>query len=132
MFATGFFVIHDTCAGGQHDVAKMEEFKLKKIYELFHRNLPELTGWEQSVSPFLDVEDWNIEAGTDDTGLVKSAGEIDDDLSCTMIVNNFEFTDVAVLHHNCEELNDDLRVGADEDLTLASFFGIVDAFQGIC
>lgn len=95
-------------------------------------NSPELTGWQQCVCPFLDVEDGHIEAGADDTSFVESSGEIDNDLSGAVIINNFELSDVAVLHHDCEEFNDDLRVGADEDLTFASFLGIVDAFQSIC
>lgn len=34
-----------------------------------------------------------------------------------MIIDNFEFTNVAVLHHDLEELDDDLRGGSDENLS---------------
>lgn len=36
-----------------------------------------------------------------------------------------------VLLHHAEELDNDLRAGADEDLALSRFLGIVDAVQGI-
>lgn len=36
-----------------------------------------------------------------------------------------------VLLHGLEELDDDLGAGADQDLTLASLLGVVDAVEGI-
>lgn len=132
MFTTGLFVIHDASAGGQHDVATTRDDILVRLAAKGDSSdSPELTRWEQCVCPLLDVKDGNVEARADDTSFVESSGKIDDDLSCAVIIDNFEFSDVAVLHHDCEEFNDDLRIGANEDLTFASFLGIVDAFQSI-
>ena len=36
-----------------------------------------------------------------------------------------------MLLHDSQELDDDLGAGADQDLTFASLFGIVDALEGI-
>jgi hypothetical protein len=36
-----------------------------------------------------------------------------------------------VLLHDAQELNNDLGAGSDQNLTLSSFLGIVDAFQRI-
>lgn len=33
--------------------------------------------------------------------------------------------------HDLEELDDDLGAGSDQDLTLASLLGVVDALEGI-
>lgn len=48
-----------------------------------------------------------------------------------MVVNFLEFTNVAVLLHDAQELDDDLRTGPDHDLPLARLFGIVDALEGV-
>ena len=58
-----------------------------------------------------DVESWG-----DDTALVKSAVELDNDLASSVVIDNFEFTNVAVLHHDLEELDDDLGGRSDENL----------------
>jgi hypothetical protein len=130
MLATGFFVIHDASAGGQDDVATREN-KSEGENSQSWRNSPELTRRKESVGPLLDVEDGHVEAGADDTSFVKSAGEIDDDFASAVVINNLELADVAVLHHNCEEFDDDLGIGADKDLAFTAFLGIVDALEGI-
>ena len=43
-----------------------------------------------------------------------------------MVVDAFEFADVAVLHHHRQELDDYFGIGADEDLPLATLLGVVD------
>lgn len=48
-----------------------------------------------------------------------------------MIVNDFELANVAVLHHDRQELDDHLRAGSEQHLTLSALLGIVDALQGI-
>ena len=70
--------------------------------------LPELTRWKEIVSPFFDVGDSNVEPGRDDAALVETSGQVDDDLAASVVVDNLELADVAVLHHDCEETGDDL------------------------
>lgn len=131
MLATSFFVIHDSSTSCQHDVSKTG-WELRKLRQLKPiSNSPKLTAWQKCVGPFLNVEDGHIEARTDDSSLIQSSREVHNDLSCSVIIDDFEFSNVAVLHHHRKELDDDLRVGSDEDLTLSAFFSIVDALQGI-
>ena len=59
----------------------------------------------------------DVESRGDDTALVKSAVELDNDLASSVVIDNFEFTNVAVLHHDLEELDDDLGGRSDENLT---------------
>lgn len=112
MFSSGFFVIHDTAGGSQNYIA-------------------ELTRGQQVVGPFLNVVDGYIEAGGDDTALVQATGEIDNNLAGTMVINDFEFTNVTMFHHYSQELDDDFGARTEEDLTLATLFSVVNAFQGI-
>lgn len=96
------------------------------------RYSPELTRWKECVGPLLDVKDWDVESWRDDTGLVESSSKVHDDLSSAVVIDDFEFSDVAVLHHDCKEFNHDLRVGSDENLALSALLGIVDALEGVC
>jgi hypothetical protein len=36
-----------------------------------------------------------------------------------------------MLHHDCEEFNDDLRARPDQDLSLSSLFCVVDGLEGV-
>ena len=64
----------------------------------------------------INLVESNVESWGDDSALVESAVELDDDLASSVIIDNFEFTNVAVLHHDLEELDDDLRGGSNENL----------------
>ena len=46
-----------------------------------------------------------------------------------MVVDAFEFSDVAVLHHDRQKFDDDFGIGADENLSLASLLRIVDRLK---
>jgi hypothetical protein len=76
MFAPCLLVVHDASAGGQDDVA-------------------ELTRWQQLDNPLLKIAELNVVAGRDDASLVETAVELDDDLAATVVVDFFEFADVA-------------------------------------
>uniref|UniRef100_A0A8W7PW85 Uncharacterized protein n=1 Tax=Anopheles coluzzii TaxID=1518534 RepID=A0A8W7PW85_ANOCL len=95
------------------------------------RNLPKLTGGQQVVGPPLDIVEGDVEPGRDDAGLVEATGQIDHHLAAAMIVHDLELADVAVLHHDGQELDHDLRVRPDEDLALAALLRVVDALEGI-
>jgi len=61
-------VVHDAGAGGEDDFA-------------------ELTGREQFHNPLLEVRELNVVAGRDDTALVETAVELDDNLVAAVVVD---------------------------------------------
>eukprot|EP00035_Acanthoeca_spectabilis_P019646 m.429101 g.429101 ORF g.429101 m.429101 type:complete len:65 (+) comp16957_c0_seq1:289-483(+) len=48
-----------------------------------------------------------------------------------MVVHNLELADVAVLHHDGQEFDDDLAARPDQDLALSALLGVVDCPQCI-
>lgn len=90
-----------------------------------------MTGWKQIVCPLFNVIDWDIETGRDDAAFVETAGQIDHDLSGTMVVDDLELADVAMFHHHGQKLDDDFGAWAQQNLTLSTFLGIVDTLKGI-
>lgn len=112
VLAASFFVVHDTIGGG-------------------HDQETELTSGQQVTNPLFDFVELDIEAGRDDTTLVQATVQLDDNLASAMVINDFEFTNVTVLLHDLEELDDDLGGGADQDLTLSTLFGVINALKSI-
>ena len=97
MSLSGFIVIHDSLVGGQDDVSK-------------------LSGGHDLGKELLEVLDFEIESGGNDTDLVDSSVEVDHDLSVSSVIDNFEIGNVSVLLHNSEELDNSLGDGSQEDL----------------
>ncbi|EEQ39429.1 40S ribosomal protein S22 [Clavispora lusitaniae ATCC 42720] len=112
VLSSGLFVVHDTSRGGQD-------------------NVTELSGWQQVVSPSLDVANLDVESWGDDTTLVQSTGQLNNNLTGSVVIDVFELTDVAVLLHNLQELDDDLGGWSDQDLTLTGLFSVVDGVQSV-
>ena len=75
MLSLGFFVIHNTVGGGEDDIS-------------------ELSGWEDVVDELLEILDLEIVSGGDDSALVQSAVQLNNDLACSLVVNDFELIDV--------------------------------------
>jgi len=48
-----------------------------------------------------------------------------------VIINFFEFANVAMLLHHTEEFDNDFRARSDEDLALSSLLSVVDGLEGI-
>ena len=96
---TGLFVVHDTLVGGQNESA-------------------ELTGWEDGVAEVLEVFELEIEVGGDDSALVESSIEVNADLSTSGIIDDLEFTNVTVLLHAAEELDEGLGDWSEDNLKL--------------
>ena len=94
-------VVHDTLVGSQNDVS-------------------ELSGWEDLVNELLEILQLQIESWWDDTGLVESSVQVNNDLSGSLVVNNFEVVDVTMSLHNSKELDNDLGDWSEEDLYLLS------------
>ena len=112
VLATGLLVIHNTGGGGQDDIA-------------------ELTGGQQLDDPLLEVGETNVVAGGDDTSLVETAVQLNNNLARAVVVDLLELANVAVTLHDLEELDDDLGARSDQDLTLAGLLGIVDGVEGV-
>ncbi len=74
-------------------------------------NMAKTTGWENVLDPLLDILkleikesnekkrntnlDSNVEAGWDNSAFIDSANKIDYNLTRSMIIDDFEFTDVS-------------------------------------
>jgi hypothetical protein len=97
MVLSGLVVIHDTLVGSQD-------------------NVTELSGWEDLVDELLEVLELEVESWGDNTALVKSSVEVNDDLSGSTIIDDLEFVDVTVLLHLSKELDDDLGDWSEENL----------------
>ena len=68
-------MIHDTVRGGEDDVT-------------------ELARREKVVDPLLEVSQGDVESGGDDSALVDTANQVDNDLATTVVIDNLELTDV--------------------------------------
>ena len=73
----------------------------------------------------------SIEPGRDHTALVDAADELHYNLSCSVVVDNLQVANVAVLLHHLQKLNDDLGVWPDQNLAFSTLLGIDDVVQAI-
>merc|ERR1719277_115212 len=78
VFATGLLVHEHSVGGGHHQMYK-------------------LTGGQQIGCQLFDLVQSDIETRGDDTALVDASNQVDDDLSGSVIINDLEVTNVAVL-----------------------------------
>lgn len=76
MLPAGLLVVHDSGRGGQDDIA-------------------ELTGGQQLDDPLLEVGQADVVAGGDDTGLVETAVQLNDNLARSVVVDLLELANVA-------------------------------------
>ena len=109
---TGLLVVHDAHGGGQDNEA-------------------ELTGGEDVLLPLLELVNGNVVTGADGTALVEAAVQGDDDLASAVIIDELEGTDVTVLLHDLQELDDDLAGGLDEHLALTGTLGGSDNLKRV-
>jgi hypothetical protein len=112
VLASGLLVVHDTGRGSQDNVA-------------------ELTSGKELDNPLLELGEADVVAGRDDTGLVETAVELNNDLAGSVVVELLELTNVAVSLHDGEELDNDLGRRSDQNLALASLLGVVDGVKRI-
>lgn len=76
VLSSGLLVVHDTSRGGEDDIA-------------------ELTGRQQLDDPLLEVGQADVVAGRDDTGLVETAVQLDDNLAGAVVIDLLELANVA-------------------------------------
>lgn len=112
VLAPGLLVVEDTGRGGEDD-------------------LSEGPGREQQVDPVLDVTNGDVVTGGDDTSLVETTVELNDDLAGAMIVDDLELADVSVALHDTEELDDDLGGRTDENLALATALSVDNVVEAV-
>lgn len=71
-------MVHDTGRGGQD-------------------NETELTRGQQVVDPVFNRAELDVEAGGNDTALVQTTNELNNNLARSMVINDFEFTNVTLM-----------------------------------
>ena len=84
----------------------------------------ELSGGEDIGGPFFIIFEFNIESGGDNTAFVDSSDQFDHDLVGTVIIDDFEFTNVSVFLHHSKEFHDNLRNGLNDNLFFTRLFSI--------
>jgi len=94
VFSSRLFVVHDARGGCEDNVA-------------------ELTRWKELDNPLLEICETDVVPGRDDTSLVETAIQLNDDLARAVVINLFELTNVPVLLHDAQELNNNLRARSD-------------------
>jgi len=112
VLSSRLLVVHDTCGCGEDHVS-------------------ELTGWQKLDDPLLEIAETDVVSWGDDTGLVETAVQLNDNLSCSVVIYLLKFTNVSMLLHNTEELDDDLGARSDQDLSLSSLLCVVDGLERI-
>jgi len=105
-------VVHDTGGGGEDDVT-------------------ELTRWEKLDDPLLEITEADVVSWGDDTSLVESAVQLNDNLAGSVVIDLLELANVTVLLHDTEELDDDLGGRTDQNLSLSGLLGVVDGIERI-
>jgi hypothetical protein len=76
VLATSLLVVHDTSGGGED-------------------NVTELTSWQKLDDPLLEVTELDVVAWGDDTSLVETTVELDDDLAGAVVIDFLEFANVS-------------------------------------
>lgn len=75
VLATGFLMVHNASRGSQDDKAK-------------------LTRGEQVFNPVFHLWNLDVKAGRDNTTLVEATVQVDDNLSRTVVINDFKFINI--------------------------------------
>ena len=88
-----------------------------------------LSRWKQIRRPLFNLVDGDIESWRNDSALVQASRQINDDLAGSVIVDAFELSNVTVLHHHRQELDDDFGVRSDENLPLTTLLRIVNRLK---
>lgn len=91
----------------------------------------ELSGREDAAGPLFEVSEDDIVPGRDDTALVDSSQKLNDNLLASVVVDDFELTNVVVLLHDSQEFDQDLGGGSEEHLLLSFSLSIDNSSQSI-
>ena len=99
-------MIHDTSTSRKNDIS-------------------DISSRQKLIRPCLQIWETDVESGGNDTTFVEATVQLNDNLSRSMVVDFFKFSDVSMFLHYLEEFDNDFAGWADQDLALASFLGIV-------
>jgi hypothetical protein len=97
VLSTGLFVVHDTVRGSEDQMT-------------------ELTRWEQVGRQLFDLIQSNIKSWRNNAAFVQATQQVDDDLATSVVIDDLELSNVSVLLHNLQKLDDDLGTWANENL----------------
>lgn len=92
----------------------------------------ELSGGENVAGPLFELGEKDIVPWRDDSALVDAADQFDDDLFASVVIDDLELSDVLVLLHDPQELDENLGDRPQEHLLLTLAFSVHDGFEGIC
>ena len=106
-------VVHNAESGGQHQQAELSRRK-------------------DHVAPPFDLGHRDVESRRDDTTLVDSSEQLDYDFATSVVVDDFEFSDVTFSLHEFEELDEHLRRWTEKHLPFAFFLGVENVLQSDC
>lgn len=105
-------MIHNTSRSGKYNEAK-------------------LSAGQQVVYPLFNSVSLYIESRRDDSALVQTSNQLDNNLSTAVIINDFKFSNVTMLLHYAKEFNDHFARGSDEHLALSTLFSIDHGFKAV-
>jgi len=112
MLPPSFLMVHDASRGSEDNVAK-------------------LTRGEQTDNPLFHVGEADVVAGRNASSLVDTSSKLDNNLARAVVIDLFEFSDIAMLLHDPQEFDNDLAGGPNQNLPLSSLLGIVDCIQAV-
>ena len=97
----------------------------------WENKMSELSGGEDIAGPFFELGEDDIVSGWDDSAFVDSADEFNDNFFASVVIDDFELSDVVVFLHDAEEFDKDFGGGTEEDLFFAFAFSVDDCFEGV-
>jgi hypothetical protein len=109
---SALFMGEDSLGGGEDEVA-------------------ELSGGEDVVGPLLEVGEEDVVPGGDDSALVDTADQLDHDLLAPVVIDDLELTDVVVLLHDAQELDQHLRNRLQNHLLFTLALSVHDCPKGV-
>jgi hypothetical protein len=93
--------------------------------------MSELSGGEDVVGPLFEVGEEDVVPGRDDSALIDSSDELNDDLLASVVIDDLKLTDVVVLLHDAEEFDQNLGDRLEDDLFFSLALGIDDSAKGV-
>ena len=94
--------------------------------------MSELSGWQDGVGPLFEIAQSEVVSGGDDSDFVDSAQKLNDDFLGSMVIDDLEFSDIAVLLHDFQESQKYFGRRSDYHLFLSLSFGVDDSLEAIC
>lgn len=73
--------------------------KLVCIKCLYNIYLPKLSRWQKLVGPFFNISNRYIKSWGNDTTLIQTTSQVDNNFTSSMVINYFKFANVS---YKCE------------------------------